>query len=166
MAIIIKDIIVVPIILIPFLIMALFKSSTKQRTEVFIGGSFVVMSIFFFRYFDNKEIAVLLFIIGVCFSLFLDEDYLNSRFNFIYMHTNPFCIKYWRLFQKKVRFLFSPLIEYKNFNYISRFFKILLAGVWLLLLGYSMRYLSKNIFDFLLWDVVSAFFFVVAYYLE
>ena len=166
MALVIKDIIVVPIILIPFLIMALFKPSTRQRTEVFIGGSFVVLSIFFYRYFDIKEIAILLFILGFSFFIFLDEDYMNSRFNFIFMHTNPFCIKYWRLFQKKIRFLFSPLIEYKNFNYISNFFKILLAGVWLVLLGYSMCFLSKNIYEFLLWAIVSAIFFVVAYYLD
>ena len=160
----IKDIIVAPLVLIPYLLALLFRSSEKGRTEGLIGGSFAIAAIYFYRYFNLKEIGIILFIIGILFLFFLNPDYLNSSLSFIYVHTNPFCIRYWTLFQRKVELLFSPLIQHKFYTYISISFEILFVVVLLLLLGYTIWYLSKGHWlSYLLMIIFSTFFFVVGY---
>ncbi len=160
----IRDIIVVPIILIPILIYLLIFN--RKEKELMLSLSMVIIGVILFRYLNFEVIGAITFTLGALFIQLVDRDYNNGRFYFITSHTNPIFLKYYDIFILRLKNVFRPLLEFRYFNVISELFYWACTIVWMLVLIMALIRLNRNFANFLFSLIVPIGAFVFAYFMD
>ena len=107
---VIKDMIALPLILIPFMLDVIIFSKDKDRL---IPLSIFVLGIVIYRILYFKEIGAVIMILGFLLMLFTDEEYYSGRLSFITKSTNPVFIKHYNKLINNIKTKLEPITQHK-----------------------------------------------------
>jgi len=160
----IRDIIVVPIILIPILIYLLIFN--RKEKELMLSLSVLIAGVILFRYLNFEVIGAIMITLGTLFLIFVDRDYDNGRLSFITSYTNPIFLKHYDSFVLKLKDAFAPLLEFRYFSVLSEIFYWACTIVWMLVLIMALIRLNRNFPSFLFSLILPIGAFVFAYFMD
>lgn len=155
--IVIKDMIALPLIIIPFMLDIIIFSKDKDSL---IPLSIFVLGIVIYRILYFKEIGAVIMILGFLLTLFTDKEYYSGRLSFITKSTNPVFIKQYNKLINNIKTKLEPITQHKI---IVNVFYLIYSIFWLLILIYVILTMNLNTGSLILALLIIIGSFIVGY---
>jgi hypothetical protein len=149
----VKDMRIVPVLVIPFILYLLLFSEDEGRT--ILSFSVFAIGIIVFRFFRLETIGFALIILGTILIFCLSGNYEHGRFAPLRKRISPTCIEYYDR-------LFSPFRQFETLHKIAY---RLLAIFWVATLIIIIYEISSSVVVFVILLLVPIIIFTVIYYL-